>query len=266
MKYIGVSAPAWTITGTKRIEKQQKQEEEDGPLPAAPTSEQENKTKEQLYPTAPKWTINGAKSASYGQLPRPHTTSDDIKGKDKGSAALLNPQRWRETVHISTKFSRTGMKEGKKNTEKDFITPGPAHYNINNKEGDPSLTMPNFTFAYKQDTTTGQDINPLAPNHYNPKFSQKEIARYSSFSKSKKISLEDLGVGNPVPGPGSYKVFEERPNTSSMRGTFGKSTRNDLYKYKPACNPTADDDYKVNQHTIEFKAQQFIDSSKPKNE
>lgn len=252
MKFVGVSAPAWTITGSKRTEKKQLPDIHEG-LPAAPPADLEVKTNEVVYPAYPKWSFNKAKSASHGQLPRPQTMGET---SDKTKASLLNPKDWRDTVHIGTRFSkanRFGDRDRKKRGN-DYVSPGPGAYGTDLKEANPSLNMPNFTFAYKHDTTTGQDINPVAPNAYNPLFKHRELEKVVSFPKAKKVSLEDIGKANDIPGPGSYPIPVERPNTTSVRGTFGRSQRNDLYKNVPSCNP--EKDYNVDQHTIEFKAQQ----------
>lgn len=81
----------------------------------------------------------------------------------------------------------------------------------------------------------------------------------------KRPGLKDIEAKNTVPGPGAYEVPRERPNSSSTRGTFGYGKRDDLYKYKPSCNPDKDRDYDVEAHTIEYRANKLREAAMTRN-
>ena len=109
--------------------------------------------------------------------------------------------------------------------------------------------------AYKHDAGTGKDPNPVGPGQYQPDFRAKESTRHAVFGKEDKNSLKPLlKHSESLPGPGAYNPKPDRPSTSSTKGTFGSSKRDDLYKAQPACNPPPERDYDVTQHTIEHKA------------
>lgn len=245
MKFIGVSAPAWTILGKR---------EKSAEPPVDYTAEQNanrdhggNKSpgKSQLFPNAPQWTFNKHKSKSHAQLPKPNTANSDSRPR------ILDPKRWQDTLVPGPRFSKAG-RLGPSKKQSEYASPGPGQYGQDLGEADPSIAMPCFSMAYKYDSANGQDINPLAPNAYTPLYNHREMTRCSSFGKTRKAGLEDIARNSLAPGPGMYEIYRERPATSSLRGTFGKSKRDDLYKNGAVCMP--ENDYNVDQHTIEYKA------------
>ena len=120
--------------------------------------------------------------------------------------------------------------------------------------------------AYKQDSTTGKDINQLGPNQYLLNYTQKEITLSTKFGSKARFNLENQpDVPAAVPGPGQYEIPKERPNTSSTRGTMGFGKREDLYKYQLSCNPDQQRDYMVDLHTIEYKSNKIREFAVTKN-
>jgi Sperm-tail PG-rich repeat len=255
MKFVGVSAPAWTILG-KKEQKKKVEDYIDAVDPANNEIPGDAKTfgVSQLYPSAPQWSFN--KSKSHIHLPKAKTAEPGQRPEN------LDPKKWREYLKPGTMFSK-GARLGNSKKHNEYSTPGPGQYGADLREVDPSVAMPCFSMAYKQDATTGQDINQLAPNAYEPQFKHREMNRCSSFGKAPKAGLEHIARQSFAPGPGMYEIPRERPNTSSQKGTFGKSKRNDLYKHGAVCTP--ENDYNVELHTIAYKAAMIKGDSQGKN-
>lgn len=214
----------------------------------------DEKSRKYLYPRSPAY-----------EFPK------DDKLKPSASAPVLKPVRPvtdqgpRKQRPNNATFSKAERFDKLKNPKKSKLlmpTPGPADYN-EDRGKDITTKWSNFTLSYKHDTTTGQDINPLAPNAYNLNHSNKEFHKTWTFGKDQKHSLKNLGGEGSNPGPGKYEIYQPRPNTSSRKGTMGFGKRDDLYKTSLSCNP--EKDYQVNQHTIEYKQTKVAEQYEGRN-
>lgn len=215
MKYVGVSAPAWTIAGKWK----------------EPIAVVDDKN---IFAPPPPAIENHKIMRSVPRLP--HVARQRIERE------ISPPKEPKFPKAVSTK----------KNTKKPMITqaerfpmskdaafgPGPTSYQQDYFK-DLSGKMANFSFGYRfseDNNKVKQEpiIKPPPedapiPGLYYPIYSHKEYQRGIKFNKAKHDGL-NLLAGSCAPGPGKYVIPEMKGNTSSKKGTFGTPKKIDESK------------------------------------
>ena len=247
MKFVGVSAPAWTILGPHQKPPAELPEGQEAP---GPVVDADLKSKNLVYPR-PSTIIFGKAGRFDGQE---EATSRPFSAAPRFAQSQSEPKLARPSSSRHGTLTKAKRFPSAREAE---MTPAPSHY-APDLSRPLTASKPTFSLAYKQDANTGTDPNPVGPGQYQPDFSAKEVSRHAVFGKEDKNGLKELlRRGESLPGPGAYEPKPERPSTSSTKGTFGFSKRDDLYKAKPVCNPPPERDYDVVQHTIEYKAEKL---------
>lgn len=257
MKFVGVSAPAWTIIGERIHSPPKKSDAEDADRPPPVIVDADQKSRPYVHERFPAW--------EFPKTKRPMNTSS--------APALKKPRPATAQPATATDDKPKGLKPSFSKANRFIVnkevTPGPADYAEDRVKPMIARRMPNFSMAYKQETDTGVFKNALGPNAYQLNYRQKEPEREKTFKFGNEIRP---GLKQPLdpeaihPGPGAYENNKpERPNSSSTRGTFSKATRDDLYKAKPAYKLDIDTDYIVDQHTIEYQSELIKETYANKN-
>lgn len=246
MKYVGVSAPAWTIPGRKPE-----------PEPAPKLTEDlhvvdsDALSKKHLYPNVPGVVF----VTPHPRPPQPEPTEEQ-------------KQKLKELTDIPEKnFKKKSVfpKSERFDSGKMSLGPGPGSYQHDLTK---SITgsMPNFSFGYKHETMApaitikeGEEVKESEPVHgiYYPQYKHREFASSVKLGKPhKNPNGLNLLAGSCAPGPGFYKIPEIPGNTSSTKGTFSKARREGLYSSSNSLDEHAM--YDVNQHTIAYRAERIV--------
>lgn len=209
MKYVGVSAPAWTIGGKwKEPEVLQNPFDDNNPN-VNPRMEMEHEV-----------VVRSGIRAPTIPRQRRELTPPEIKEREVIKPPKVKNQR--KPVMISEAERFTMPKDA-------AFGPGPTSYQ-HDLFTSVSSKMPNFNFGYrfgeevkkeKHEAITAppSEENPIEGLYY-PQYSHKELGKSISIPKAKKDGL-NLLAGSCAPGPGKYIVRDLPGNTSSNKGTFG---------------------------------------------
>lgn len=214
MKPIGVSTPAWSFVGIKNHEVKNMM----SPGPGAHTvSTGERAT----WHANPKWVFGTSNREGWdGNInPGPGTywEEDEVPGETdiKGD---------KKKIHKLNDDKKTTFTNGKRteNPTAKMQFPGPGSYHHKPITKAP----PKFGFGYKEESKLFSSENELGPGQYNPQFTLQEFRRFNKFGTEPKDKLHQ--TYNSC-APGSAKYFPmEMHKRSSTKGTFGKSTRDDI--------------------------------------
>lgn len=207
MKYVGVSAPAWTILGKpKDLTPKPLAVSDEELLPSPPSLENKSMIKSQTrIPTKPRQRLEKEYSP-----PKEMKAPPPVKSKRK-KPMITKAERF--PVPKDAAFG-----------------PGPTSYQQDIITKSIATKMPNFSFGYRFDAELPQKESelivlppkePIPLLHY-PQFKHKEHLKPVTFPKAKKDSLNNLSI-SCAPGPGFYnpqelKLYQKPP---SKIGTFG---------------------------------------------
>lgn len=207
MKYVGVSAPAWTLLGKWHDQnKKPKLEDEEDFAPPPPSLEHKPLIKSQpKIPTKPR-----LRQEKVYPPPKEPFIPPPVKSKRK-KPMISKAERF--PVSKDAAFG-----------------PGPTSYQQDIITSSISSKMPNFSFGYRFDAELPHkesELIVLPPKepipflHY-PQYLNKEHTKSISIPKAKKEVLEKLGA-SCAPGPGKYnpkepKAYQKQPHKN---GTFG---------------------------------------------
>lgn len=226
MKLIGESTPAWTMTGDKEIP---------GPklLTPGPGAHQISTGERATWIAAPKWGFGKGKRADWStgtrDFPGPGTyykpdkkdeddKQDDKKGKKHRYGGIKDAYDKDRRDHFFTYAKRNENATAKMNF------PGPGSYQHKLVSKAPAK----YSFGYKVDTLVALSDNDLGPGQYKPKYSQQEFWKANLFGNEAKGKQYNTML-SCSPSPAKY-FPTECPPRSSTKGTFGRATRDDLYK------------------------------------
>lgn len=209
MKYVGVSAPAWTIAG-KWKEPEMRLSQDDDLLKAAPAHvEVEEAPVVRTGVRAP-------------TIPRQRQERSPPPIKERHVVKPPPVRNQRKPVMITNSERFPVSKEA-------AFGPGPTSYQ-HDLFASVSSKMPNFSFGYRFEEEQNKSKHEVIekpppeddpiPGLYYPKYLHKEMARGVKIPKASKDALNLLS-GSSAPGPGKYVVKDLPGNTSSKKGTFG---------------------------------------------
>lgn len=223
MKYVGVSAPAWTILGKWKDQIPQPKSDNEEEFSPPPVLDNKNLIKSQ---------------------PRIVT-----KPRQRQEKVFPPPKEMKTPPPVKTKRKKPMISKAER-----FPVPkdagfgvGPTSYQPDIITGSIAAKMPNFSFGYRFDSELPKKENelielpvhePIPLLHY-PQFKHKEHAKAITFPRADKDGL-NLITASKSPGPGKYNPHEPRAyeKPKSKIGTFGnpkdpnaksESTKDDDY-------------------------------------
>lgn len=244
MKYVGVSAPAWTILGKWK---------DHSPKPASATDEE--------APPPPSILENKQMVKSQTRIPtKPRERLEKVYPPPK-EAKLPPPVKNKRKKAMISKAERFPV------SKDAAFGPGPTSYQQDIVTKSIASKMPNFSFGYKFDFELPKkesELIVLPPKepipflHY-PQFKHKEHLKPVTFSKAKKDSLAKLSE-SCAPGPGFYTIHEPKPyqKPPGKAGTFGIPKDPNSHSAS-----TKEDDYVPNYpRYAEYVAPKYVPKSK----
>lgn len=250
MKYIGETAPAWSIPGKTQTKPFKPEEKLSDPV----IVDTDAKSRPLIYENPPSFAFPKASRM------RPSSSAPNLKPIQARPSSDYHLERKtsKKTFPTAERFQVLGAKL--------YQTPGPADYRPDGNKMIPAR-MPNFSFAYKHDSNTGVDVNPTGPSTYKINYSQRETTKPISFPKDEKILLQEIIGTAYTPGPGSYQIPEPRPNTASRKGTFGfgKRTPSTPSQQSTTASSTQISLPNPDIHTIAYKAEKVREQYESKN-
>ena len=255
MKFVGVSAPAWSIRAPSGLKLQKEEEPED--VRAIVDVDALSRKHVHVRPPTMVFGTGGRSSSEANLKTRPNTAGPVVT---ESAPRIARPASSKHgTISKAKRFGSTRDSEA---------TPAPSYY-AKDLSRPLSSMMPNFSMPYKYNPDADKTAHVVGPGQYEPNYSVKESKKHAIFGKEKKESLKELTVnGTGIPGPGSYEVPKERPNSSSTKGTFGvPKSRGTSARPRTASEtrPGTSADYNVVQHTIEYRAQRVRAEAEMKN-
>lgn len=245
MKFVGVSAPAWTLLGKPKDPKPKPIEE--GELAIV---DSDLLSKKHLYPRAPTTVI---------VTPEPR-----IRPESQEAEEPAVPETKDEKVEKVKPLPKKKRQPGQDrfHYQKQIPGPGPGSYqhDLNKKI---TNSLPNFSFGYrynadpiKKESVPIEELKKEnLPGIYHPLYKHQEFAKGVKFTKSEKDGL-NLLTGAAAPGPGYYQILKEMKVVSSKKGTFSKGARQPIYGGL-AASANIESLYDTDVYTIARKAEQI---------
>lgn len=246
MKFVGVSAPAWTIPG-RHPEKEQMPSDEEEPR----IVDSDALSKKHLYPRVKDIIFHGPVERRIR------------KSEDKEEDEQVKTERVIEKTPTKKKAKKAGWNtRPERFPTKIYTGPGPDTYQ---QDLTKSITthMPNFSMGYRYDppkpdqltksevdsSSTALESQSSLPKIHKPKPKRK----HDGFGSSPRFHSK--GQDLCAPGPGKYTVVELRGNVSSTKGTFGNPNhkRPDINGKPPESNDQVNMDEIIDQSTIEYR-------------
>ena len=244
MKFVGVSAPAWTLLGKPKDPKPKPIEE--GEIAIV---DSDMLSKKHLYPRAPTTVI---------VTPEPRIRPESLEPEEPPQREAED-EKVRVTKPIPKKKRQPG--QDRFHYQKPAPGPGPGSYqhDLNKKI---TNSLPNFSFGYrynaepiKKESVAIEELKkPTLPGIYHPIYKHQEFEKGVRFNKSEKDGL-NLLTGAAAPGPGYYEVLKEMKVVSSKKGTFSKGARQPIYGGL-AASANIESLYDTDVYTIARKAEQ----------
>ena len=241
MKYVGVSTPAWSLTGDKDRGKFKDFPTHEYPGPGQYHRDASSE-KKPLFKNTPAWRYpeserekkrkRGDFLVNKNKFPGPGTYKV-LKKKSQSQKILAN----NETAPFIAKQKRFRKKKGNE-------TVGPGSYN-DRKLG---KSLPRYSLGYKFTDPIPRNSQKVGPGLYNPKHSLQEFSRTTTFGISKKKGTDEMRI-TCAPGPGKYFVPDSKKSYTSRKGTFGSKSASRFKKIQSSTPGVGS--YNLNNNTIE---------------
>jgi len=244
MKFVGVSAPAWTILGDYKKDDWKNPPPHPVPGPGEYPRDLGDKITKEM---APSWSLNtGEKRGDW---------IEGEKGLENlGPGLYHTPIDYNQQLEEQIKRRKIkGSASVGRMKDKTIISQiGPDSYN----PGDTKKSAPKFSFGYRFWEHQNQRAdNNIGPGQYNPNYSQQEFSKGIKIPSLKKTKRKGKHKDPVTPGPGRYQSTDNILDQSQMRytskkGTFGTKTQKRFKDFKTDA-PSAGT-YNVDIHTIGY--------------
>ena len=258
MKFVGVSAPAWTFRGDRA-----RSETKTNGVPGPNYTEDKeifNGVKKTKY-RYPEWKFGSGKRKNFfGKIPE-YPAPNHYFQPGENEPVEKPGEKKRKRAEDENKPFITKDKRFSSEGKTDPVGPG----TYENYDEDCKMNpLPKFSFGYKFESPIFYNDNELGPGHYNPSYTQKEFSKsYGIWKPGERKPIFPAGMNendrkkleekinkrkerqkklqkfrrmkkrqSQTPGPGHFNPNfpPDRLSFNRTTGTFGKSKRDDIYK------------------------------------
>ena len=225
MKNVGDSTPAWSFVGEKNFALKKF-------ATPGPGKHQISTGERATWESAPKWVFGSSQRTDWAKgsfTPGPgnyFVQEDQAEEEAKPKGQKSKPKTLIKDIHARKNHSFGQMNRTENINRNPVPGPGSYHHKLVGKEPE------KFSFGYKFGSKEYESDNMLGPGQYDVNHTQQEFKKTNRFGNSNKN-----GMYHTQNTPGANKYFpQELSKRSSLKGTFGRSSRDD-YKNSSMQSP-----------------------------